>query len=731
MARRINTASPNRLVRLLTAPVAFLALVGAGAPLAAQDQQPATRLEDLIPDTAVSDPDAWAKAIAQPDVVQNSPSNEAEESSPAADSPMAEFPEIEVPWPDETPDLPQLAPLERDPDIRFADVTTGDDTAAPVLEDARVIQIGTQLTLAFPRGDDAFPDVDAFVDRFKALSNIENLSGKAENLAQFAARARADGALLDQLLEIYGYYDALVIRSVNGTRRGGDRAERTPTVRFDIIPGTRFRFGAIDLGNLNDAPDAAELRGAFAIQTGDPLSSDAIVRGQFDLDQALGESGYPFAEIRAPELLVDHDRAEGDLAMIVLPKGKYVIGDVLSDQPEFLSGKHIGTIARFESGDLYQHSLVFDLRRAITATGLVSSVAVTPREVSPPTETAPGVVALDVALTKARLRTIAGAIGYGSDEGFKLQASWEHRNLFPPEGSLRVRGIAGTQEQLGGVTFRKNNFGGRDRILTLDAYATKVKRPAYFAKTASLLLNYERISTLLFQKPLTWGGGLELIATDEREAKIKGGKSPNTTYLIAALPLAARIDSSDSLLDPKKGFRLAGHLSPEFSRQTGFNSVYLRAQFDGSYYQSISDGVVVAGRARAATIVGAQLSRVAPSRRYYAGGGSSVRGYGYQQIGPRNGVGEPNGGLSLVELSFEARVHTGLMDGAVSLVPFIDAGSVSRNAVPDFKDVKYGAGLGLRYQTGFGPIRVDVGVPLNPASGDSPVAVYVSLGQAF
>src|SRR5690606_19019014 len=114
----------------------------------------------------------------------------------------------------------------------------------------------------------------------------------------------------------------------------------------------------------------------------------------------------------------------------------------------------LADIARFEPGDIYQRSLELDLRRAILATGLVNSVTLTPVEVAPPAEGEPGVVDIAAEMTEAEVRTIAGRIGYGTGEGFKVEGSWEHRNLFPPEGMLRVRGILGTAEQLAGVTFR-------------------------------------------------------------------------------------------------------------------------------------------------------------------------------------------------------------------------------------------------------------------------------------
>jgi translocation and assembly module TamA len=134
---------------------------------------------------------------------------------------------------------------------------------------------------------------------------------------------------------------------------------------------------------------------------------------------------------------------------------------------------------------------------------------------------------------------------------------------------------------------------------------------------------------------------------------------------------------------------------------------------------------------RAATIQGAGIDDIAPSRRLYGGGGASVRGYGFQGVGPRDAAGNPTGGASLLEFAIEARVETPLFGGAVELVPFIDAGSVARGSTPDFDEIRFGAGVGLRYKTTFGPIRVDVATPLNPTEFDSPVVVYVSLGQAF
>jgi translocation and assembly module TamA len=708
------------LIRGLRRFVAALAVSAVLAqPLAAQDRATVPELEDLIPDSAVDNPEDWARQGAP---AESAPADAAQ---PQPDTPLAEMPLVTVPWPEQL-QLPQIAPLEPDPTIQFAEPEA--PRRGP--RQGEEVRVSSELLLVFPSDAARFPERDEFVRRFKQLSTIEEYDDN-NSAARLAAQARQDEDLLERMLRVYGYYDALVLRNVSAGDGGSADAAR-PSVRFDIRPGKQYAVGAIDLGTLASAgPDYPALRAAFEIQTGDPLLQDKIDEERADLDKALGESGYPFAAIADPELLIDHAREQGDLTMKVTPGGKYRFGKVTSNLPDFLSGKHLGAIARFDPGDLYQRSLELDLRQAIQATGLVATSKLTPVEVAPPANGEPGTVDIAVEMTKAKLRTIMGQIGYGTGEGFKAEGSWEHRNLFPPEGALKLRAIAGTREQLAGVTFRRNNFHGRDKVLTVDVFGSTIDYDAYDARTVSLVGSLERLSTLLYQKKFSWSVGLEATATGERQKRADGTFGPRQTYFIGANPLYGQFDTSDDLLNPTKGYRISAHLSPETSRTQKVQSFYLRAQGDASYYYSVSDKIVLAGRVRVASIPGAPLSAIAPSRRLYAGGGGSVRGYGYQAIGPHDNQGDPTGGRSLVELSAEARIQTPWLGGALGIVPFVDAGTVGSSSTPSFNEIKIGAGVGVRYLTGFGPIRLDVGVPLNPGPDDGPVGVYVALGQSF
>ncbi|MDC8754092.1 BamA/TamA family outer membrane protein [Erythrobacter sp. sf7] len=732
------------------------------APIAATDPEPSQQpqemplpepapvprtLDDLIPPEAVDDPEAWAaagsvdagevsgEASAEPGVLDDPISQELADLLPPP--PPGLQPALDAAFADFAVDMPE--PLEPDPEVEsLASI------AAPVLGDLPEladVRIDDTLVLGFPAAEGAFPERREFIARFRELSTLRQLEGDQSSVQQIGARARADAELLDNMLRTYGYYSGEVVRQLSGGRRERENGDQTagdiagePSVRFDLLPGTRYSVGRVDLGPLSrmSGEDAERLLAAFAIQPGDPLYADRFEDRGIELRVALGETGYPFAKLAEPELLIDHARAEGDLSLAVEPGGKYAFGGVVSGDPAFLSSRHLSRIARFEPGDVYRQSLETDLRRAIIATGLVSSVTVTPREIAPPSAGEPGEVALDVAFERAPVRTIAGAIGYGTEDGFKVEGRWEHRNLFPPEGALRLRGTIGTREALGSIGVRRNNFRGRDQVLTADIFASDIQTLAVDSRTIGVRTTFEKVSNILFQKPISWQLGGEVLYTDERNRRVRGFAIdlPRQTYLIGSLFGSLTLDESDDLLDPTTGYRATLFLAPEVSRSQGNETFYLRAQADASAYKSLGSAVL-AGRVRAATIQGARFFEVAPSRRLYSGGGGSVRGYGFQGVGPQNDRGEPTGGASLVEVSLEARIETPLFDGAVEVVPFFDAGTVSLGSTPDFRFISYGAGIGVRYKTTFGPIRVDVATPLNPGPFDSPVVVYVSLGQAF
>ncbi len=719
------------------------------APAKAVPVDPALRA--LIPDSALADPAHWAldtDAARQavdpkllPDPATLGP----------ADGAQASFSGLSIAWPDRF-DLPPIVPLTPDADIAAVATVARDagnalDVAmprggwrGPLGPGAVVHHVAPGVDLVFAR-DAVLPESDQVADRFAALSSLRTLGRGDDNLAQLSRRAHDDAALLLQILRLYGYYDAQVSQDLIGLSAQAETGTPAPpapkgkgapppaTVRFEVVPGTRYRLGSLALGDVAQSADHVALITALALKTGDPANTDAILAARARLADQLGHIGYAFAKVGDPALTVDHDVLSADLSLPVTTGGVYRFGDVTSSLPRFLNARHLRRMARFRRGRTYDQHLVDDFRRVVLSTGIVGGVTITPREVTPPAPGAPGVADLDVKLTKGPEHTIGAAIGLSNGEGFEVDGSWEDRNLFPPEGMLRLRAILGTRQLLAGTTFRRSNFLARDQALSLDLYAQSIQTNAYDARTVSATVSLDKQSTLLFQKKWAWSFGVQVIATRQRTDGLQG--APFVPYFIGALPMKLGFDGSNNLLDPTRGERVAVTVSPAISIQDGPRSTYVTTQLDASAYQPVGHGVVLAERVRVAAINGTDIVNIAPSQRLYAGGGASVRGYGYQDVGPRDATNTPIGGLSLAEFSLEARVRTGLFDGALSVVPFLDGGQVGETPTPTWRGARYGAGIGVRYKTNFGPIRFDLGTPLNPAPGDSRIGVYISLGQAF
>ena len=188
---------------------------------------------------------------------------------------------------------------------------------------------------------------------------------------------------------------------------------------------------------------------------------------------------------------------------------------------------------------------------------------------------------------------------------------------------------------------------------------------------------------------------------------------------------------ANSDVDPTEGFRITFNAAP-YADMTHNGNLFAILKLVGTAYVNVSgDGrSVLAGRAAFGSIPGGTNASIPFDKLFYAGGGGSVRGFAYQSAGPRDAFNNPLGGASLVEASLEFRQRFGESWGAVV---FVDAGSAYTDTLPNFSQFspRLGAGAGVRYYTGFGPARLDVGVPLNKRDGDAPFGVYVSIGQAF
>ncbi|WP_186378731.1 autotransporter assembly complex protein TamA [Sphingobium sp. B2] len=689
----IATASPLPLLAQTTPPATTPSLpydaTQAEEPILPDDQ-----FEARLPQMEGSDP---AKPLPSIDswIDQQMPSTGAEAELPPAIEP-AEEQELAQPLPPlDSVTVPANVAADSDPNAKLPDVRYA----------TRIEGFGkTGL-------EDEFRDASALIDG----------DGKAETAAMVQARAQEDEKLAVRLFYSEGYYDATALASLDQTGDG------TLTAVITVTPGKRYKLGDIIVQAGPTVPPGL-VRDSLPLKTGDYIVATTVEGAEANVALRLPEQGYAFAKVGERDILLDPATVTGAYTLPVDtgPRGTFRKITTSGDKQAF-GADHIEVIRRYKPGEIYDSRKVDDLRKALVATGLFSSVAVDPVRTNEAGPDGTEYVDLHVEQAAGPPRTLAGEVGYGTGQGFRAEGTWTHRNLFPPEGALIAGVVAGTQEQGVSGTFRRSNAGKRDKTFQAGALINHQKYDAYEAFTAGLNISWARQSTPIFQKRWTYTYGAEILLSNEQTTIDPAtGQNKRLTYFIGALPVQVGYDRSDDLLNPTKGFRASVRVSPEASLQ-GNVSPYVRGTFDLTGYYPVSDSLVIAARTRLGTISGVSRDDVAPSRRIYAGGGGSVRGYGYQELGPKDVNNDPIGGRSVNEFAVEGRYRFGNY-GAVA---FVDAGQVYNSAIPKFSDMRYGVGIGGRFYTNFGPFRADIAMPINRQPGESKFAVYIGIGQAF
>ncbi|WP_199554507.1 BamA/TamA family outer membrane protein [Sandaracinobacteroides hominis] len=618
------------------------------------------------------------------------------------------MPPVEPPDADLLAPLPPLAGFDPTPsaDFKFADVAQEGIRYSVTVEGLEPTGLGSS---------------------FRRLSALKRGEKRPATPAQIASRANSDETLMQRLMFSEGWYSGLVDTDIKVV--DDSRAE----VRLIATPGDQYRWRQITLDLIPQ--DKAGLGADFGLKLGDPIIALKVEEAEGALLRKLMESGYAFAEIGARDVVLDNDAPTGTYLLTGDTGPLSVFGPIRMAGFQPFNEGHAQVIARFEPGQPYDARLVDDFRRALIATQSFGGVTVTPVDTGMREPDGRAVTEMRVQGNRGPQRLLTGQLGYSSQDGFRAEGSWRHRSFVQPEGMLTTKAVLGTEEQRLSTQLTMSNWRQRDRTLDFGAELSNLTPPAYIAQTLVFATTLGVASTPIWQKRWTWMGGIGVGASRERSrASILPEDDENDllprytrNFLFVSAPFWVGYDRSNDLLNPTRGYRLRVDLNPEVSREGSSIETYARMFAEGTAYQGIGDSFVLAGRLRLGTIVGADLLNIAPTRRLYAGGGGSVRGYEYQSVGDLGANGRPIGGLSLFESSIEGRYRF----GDFGVVGFVDAGSVNPGPMPSLDGTRFGVGVGGRYFTSFGPIRIDVARAINRTSRDPKVALYISIGQSF
>jgi translocation and assembly module TamA len=571
----------------------------------------------------------------------------------------------------------------------------------------------------------------------KATSDLQGLRSTAP-VSPFGliARARSDIDRLKTALESFGYYQSTVAIKIDGTPVSnpllGDQltalAKGTDAqVAIGFTLGPLYHLRTIDVeGEL-----PAGIRETLGLTTGQPAVASAVLDGGARMLNALQEQGYAFATVDPP---VAYEAAQApvlDLRFHVTMGAKVNVGAIHFEglqrvHEALLRGKIV-----LHTGELYRPSAIERARHDLLALGVFSQVSL---QTGTAVDSSGGVpITFKV---RERLRhAITVNAAYSSDLGGSGGVTWTDRNVF---GDAEQLSVAASVINLGGsdttgigydttVKYLIPDVVRRDQTLQFAVGALKQSLQAYdqTARTTSVTLT-RKISSV-------WSASIGGATSEEQIIQ----EGTTYDYTLFAIPMTVSYDSTNlasPLEDPRHGIRSSFGITPTFALGHP-NSTFIISQIKiASYFDldklfSVDPGrTVFAARALAGVAEGAGEFSLPPDQRFYAGGSGTIRGYGYQLVGPLFIDGTPRGGTAITAGSVELRQRIGTNYG---IAVFVDAGQVgsSIKLVPD--QVRVGTGIGLRYFTPIGPIRLDVAVPTKRGPYDDAFEVYIGLGQAF
>ncbi len=529
---------------------------------------------------------------------------------------------------------------------------------------------------------------------------------------QLTRRMQADRDELVEVLRSFGYYAPIVEARIDDT-------SEVWRVVFAITVGQPYAVDRVVFENVGSGEAAAvELPAAekFGLRPGLRLEAARVRAARPQIVDHLKSRGYPFPRVSLREVVVDHERRSGVVVFVFDPGLRATFGDLEIEGLQRVEREYVERRVPWRVGQSFRLSLVNDFRRALQTDDLFSLVRVeSAGEVDED-----GRLSMRARLRERRSRTLRFGAGYQTDTGPEFKAGWLHRNLRGEGERLNFDLLLSAYNATAEGGYVIPDFRGREYSLELKGGYAAERSDAY--DTQSWYATSRLGRRLTPQLEVGGGIGYRLAMIDDFARRHQVG--------LLFFPLDLTWDSRDDILNPGQGWRLHLRMTPfvdTLNPEVFFLKTYGSA---ANYLELLAEPrLILANRLAAGTIGADSLLDVPKDERFFTGGGGSVRGYGYQTVGPLS-EDTPTGGLSMVEFSSELRLR---VTGRSGLVLFVDAGQTYPDAYPDFGEgMRWGCGVGYRFFTDFGPIRGDLAIPLNRRPGiDDRVYLYFSIGQAF
>ena len=515
-----------------------------------------------------------------------------------------------------------------------------------------------------------------------------------------------------KLLHAEGYYSSKIRTQITH--------DKTNSVIFYIDPFERYKISHISVKHHRDSNKdiAIPNRDELSIKDGQFAISKEILSAQEEILRRIENNNCLLRLHISHEAIIDNAHKSVELNFLVDAGSQAKIKRVKFNGLKSIKDKHVRKLIKLKNGQCFRSSYVEDARKSLQNTGLFSSA--TPDIPSATDED--GLATVLFNLVERKHRSVKAGLEYGTDLGLGTILGWEHRNLFGSGQELRANIFANRQQHIAEINYIEPFFKRDDQTLKLGTKFENRETKSFDSKEGSAYALVER------KLSNTWslGGGGRL---SRSIIKSNEGKEH---FSLVSIPTYITYDNRADIFNPKRGYDVKLEGVPYFELQSNNKHFFKTRLFSSAYFALPKPSQhVVAVRAAVGSILGVEsLSDIPHTERFYIGGSNSLRGYGYQLAGGLDKNKKPIGGRSFVEASIELRLAATEYMG---VVVFLDSGRSYDTVFPDSRQrLLQGAGIGLRYMTSVGPIRVDIGLPLDRRkSVDKSFHIYFGIGQTF
>jgi translocation and assembly module TamA len=494
---------------------------------------------------------------------------------------------------------------------------------------------------------------------------------------------------IDQRLRALGYYHAVVKKSLAF-------GEACWTADFTIDPGPQVYIADVDViinGAAHDAPEFQKLRDKLVKITGNPLDHSQYEKMKSRIEALALEKGYLKGTFTEKKLIIDKQLNQAQIKLVFDAGQRMVFGKIVIKQ-DILNPEFVEKYISIKSGEFYTSEQLAKTHNNLSKTGYFEMV-----DIDPDTDTIDGQVPVTINLQPKKKHHYSFGVGFDTDIGPLLSASYINRRLNRKGHFLTSEFDLSPVLSTASVEY---NVPLNNPVSDFFSFGGGLKREDTSSfKTASVIISGR------LKNALDSGWKQTLFLDLDYEDFTIGTTATQTLLLV---PGGSWLKSvSNNLLRPNKGYRAKFDVSGSYKNPLSEVS-FFQGDLSAVWMYPLPWRSTFIGRTELGATLVDQFDKLPTTYRFYAGGINSIRGYGYKELGPKDSQGYVIGGkfLTVLSLEYEKAVFD---DWGVSA--FVDSGDAFNlgNIV-----LKTGVGIGVRWYSPFGPVRVDFAMPMNESN---------------